>query len=110
MKTLMTLILALGSLRNRHLIAILIDACLAPLIASLLQPDRGQTHPAKLLTPTLKNLDKTQKNRYTNCYYDETFIYQRLKTETHPIRWENRDDRDFQRAGNRYRHAPREKH
>lgn len=50
MKTLMTLILALGSLRNRHLIPILISACLAPLIASLLQPDRGQTHPAKLST------------------------------------------------------------
>ena len=47
MKTLMTLILALGSLRNRHLIPILIGACLAPLIASLLQPDCGQTPPAK---------------------------------------------------------------
>lgn len=50
MKTLMTLILALGSLRNRHLIPILIGAYLAPLIASLLQPDRGQTPPAKLST------------------------------------------------------------
>ena len=59
-------------------------------------------------TSLFSNLDKTLKNRYTHCH-DETFIYQRLKTETYPIRRENRHDGDFQRARNWHRHAPREK-